>query len=67
MKRSFLRYLITSSVALTVAVLAGTVHAQALRIRITNQLPPSSPMSRGLELWKDKVEKGSQGRIRVEL
>jgi tripartite ATP-independent transporter DctP family solute receptor len=69
MKRSLLHYLLASSFALTVAVLTGTVHAQAqpLRIRITNQLPPSSPMSRGLEVWKDKVEKSSQGRIRVEL
>lgn len=67
MKRTTLRHLLTASVALATALLTGTVQAQALRIRITNQLPPSSAMSRGLELWKEKVETGSQGRIRVEL
>lgn len=58
----------------TLLVLAGTalIHVEAgaqqpMRIRVTNQLPPSSPMSKGLEIWKEKVEKGSQGRISVEL
>lgn len=48
--------------------LAGPADAQqSLRLRISNQLPPSSPMSKGLELWKQKVEAGSQGAIRVEV
>lgn len=40
---------------------------QPLRLRVSNQLPPSSAMSKGLELWKQKVEAGSSGAIRVEV
>lgn len=40
---------------------------QPLRLRLSNQLPPSSAMSKGLELWKQKVENGSQGSVKVEL
>ena len=69
MKRQVLRRALIVMVVLAgVALAASPAHSQTpMRIRITNQLPPSSPMSKGLELWKEKVEKGSQGRIRVEL
>ncbi len=68
MKREFLRRALGLAWLAAGASIGLPVHAQApLRLRITNQLPPSSPMSKGLELWKEKVEKGSQGRIRVEL
>lgn len=69
MKRHFLRMVLAATMlAAGTAFGVGAVQAQSpIRIRITNQLPPSSPMSKGLELWKEKVEKGSQGRIRVEL
>jgi C4-dicarboxylate-binding protein DctP len=40
---------------------------QPIRIRVTNQLPPSSAMSKGLELWKDRVEKATGGKVKVEL
>lgn len=46
---------------------AGPAAAQSLRLRISNQLPPSSPMSKGLELWKQKVESGAGGAIKVEV
>jgi len=50
------------------AGLACASGAQAQqRLRISNQLPPSSPMSKGLELWKQKVESGTSGAVRVEL
>jgi C4-dicarboxylate-binding protein DctP len=50
------------------ATLATHAEAQQpIRIRVTNQLPPASTMTKGLELWKDRVEKGTQGRVKVEL
>lgn len=62
------RALILSCALLTLVQFGPPTFAQTpLRIRVTNQLPPSSAMSKGLELWKEKVETGSQGRIRVEL
>ena len=69
MKREFLRQATGLTVAASLSSPLTTARSQsaATRIRITNQLPPSSSLSKGLELWKDKVEKGSQGTIRVEL
>ena len=69
MKRQVLLRALIAMIALGGAAFAAApAHAQApMRIRVSNQLPPSSPMSKGLELWKEKVEKGSQGRIKVEL
>lgn len=40
---------------------------QSLRLRVSNQLPPGSQMSKGLELWKQKVESAAQGALKVEL
>lgn len=57
-------------VAVLAAGLALALGAQAQqpqRLRISNQLPPSSPMSKGLELWKQKVESGTNGAVKVEL
>src|SRR3954452_23110881 len=45
---------------------ASAAHAQQ-RLRISNQLPPSSPMSKGLEIWKQKVEAATSGAVKVEL
>src|SRR5687767_4979977 len=62
------RAVLVASALVVSALITTTASAQApLRIRVTNQLPPSSAMSKGLELWKEKVESGSNGRIRVEL
>ncbi|MBM3508478.1 MAG: TRAP transporter substrate-binding protein, partial [Alphaproteobacteria bacterium] len=46
--------------------LALGAHAQQ-RLRISNQLPPSSAMSKGLELWKQKLEAATGGAVKVEL
>lgn len=59
-----------SAIAALAALALAFAHpavAQSLRLRISNQLPPSSPMSKGLELWKQKVEAGSNGAIKVEV
>jgi C4-dicarboxylate-binding protein DctP len=56
--------------AMAAVFLSASTCAQAqqpLRLRLSSQLPPSSAMSKGLELWKQKVESGSQGAIKVEL
>jgi C4-dicarboxylate-binding protein DctP len=37
------------------------------RLRVSNQLPPSSAMTKGLELWKQKVETALGGALKVEL
>jgi C4-dicarboxylate-binding protein DctP len=60
----------TAYAALAAAGIGFAAPADAqepLRLRLSNQLPPSSPMSKGLELWKQKVEAGSNGAIRVEV
>lgn len=49
-----------------ITVCGSALAQQPSRVRISNQLPPSSPMSKGLELWKERVEKATQGRMRVE-
>lgn len=59
--------IIAAALAAVGIALTGPAEAQSLRLRISNQLPPSSPMSKGLEMWKEKVEAGSQGTIRVEV
>lgn len=38
----------------------------AITWRISNQLPASSPLSKGLEQWKSSVEAAGKGRIKVE-
>jgi len=52
-------------------VLAGTGYeakAQApTLLRISNQLPATAAVSKGLELWKTKVEAATAGRIKVEI
>lgn len=60
----------TASAALAAAGIGFAAPADAqqpLRLRVSNQLPPSSAMSKGLELWKQKVEAGSSGAMRVEV
>lgn len=59
--------IIAAALAAVGIALTGPAEAQSLRLRISNQLPPSSPMSKGLEMWKEKVEAGSQGTISVEV
>ena len=60
--------LIASAVAVMMISAASSAFGQTpLRLRVTNQLPPSSAMSKGLEQWKERVEKATQGRVRVEL
>lgn len=53
-------------------VLAGGASApsdaqQVVKLRLSNQLPPNSAVSKGLESWKEQVESGSKGAIKVEL
>lgn len=53
--------------ALGISIATSAAAQQPLRIRLSNQLPPSSAMSKGLELWKQKVETAAQGAVKVEL
>ncbi len=62
------RAFVLSVAATSLLAIASVADAQQpIRLRITNQLPPSSAVSRGLELWKDRVEKATAGRVKVEL
>lgn len=58
---------VTFIAILTVTQSSWVGAQQPIRMRVSNQLPPSSPMSKGLEMWKEKVESGTQGRVKVEL
>lgn len=44
----------------------GAIAQEAVKWRISNQLPATSPLSRGIELWKTKMEEAGKGRIKVE-
>jgi C4-dicarboxylate-binding protein DctP len=57
----------TLAAAVFIGAASPSQAQQPLRLRVSNQLPPSSQMSKGLELWKQKVEAASQGAIKVEL
>jgi tripartite ATP-independent transporter DctP family solute receptor len=53
--------------ALALTALAPSTQAQeTIKWRISNQLPATSPISRGLELWKTRMEEAGKGRIKVE-
>lgn len=58
---------VTFIAILTVTQSSWVGAQQPIRMRVSNQLPPSSPMSKGLEMWKEKVESGTQGRVKIEL
>jgi C4-dicarboxylate-binding protein DctP len=46
----------------------GRADAQApTLLRISNQLPASAAVTKGLDLWKSKVEAATGGRIKVEI
>lgn len=47
--------------------LAVPCAAQEIKLRISNQLPATQPVSKGLELWKTKMEEAGRGRVRVEV
>jgi len=67
-KRSRYCRIVALLVLAGLATAAGPAAAQQpILIRVTNQLPPASTMTKGLELWKERVEKGTQGRVKVEL
>jgi C4-dicarboxylate-binding protein DctP len=52
---------------LALACFAGSALAQgATRLRISSQLPAVSPVSKGLELWKSKMEASTGGKVKVE-
>lgn len=42
------------------------VAQETIRLRITSQLPAAAPLSRGLELWKQRMEQAGKGRVKVE-
>ena len=65
--RNIIRTAFAALAAAGIGLAAPAEAQQPLRLRISNQLPPSSPMSKGLDLWKQKVEAGSNGAIRVEV
>jgi C4-dicarboxylate-binding protein DctP len=51
-----------------VAVLPATVGAEPLTLRISLQIPASNPiMGRGLVLFKEQVERDSEGAVRIEI
>lgn len=52
--------------ALGIGIAASAAAQESLRLRVSNQLPPNSAVSRGLELWKQKVEAAAPG-VKVEL
>lgn len=59
--------LIVLSVLATLTTPGARANAQdVIKWRISNQLPATSPISRGLELWKARMEAAGKGRMKVE-
>jgi tripartite ATP-independent transporter DctP family solute receptor len=47
---------------------AGDVQAQSpILLRISNQLPSTAAVTKGMDLWKSKVEAATAGRVKVEI
>ena len=61
------RALLLIALLASLAPLPGGARGQEpIKWRISSQLPATSPVSRGLELWKQRVEAAGSGRIKVE-
>ena len=71
MKQSTARRLIAlAAVAASTLILGmgGRADAQApTLLRISNQLPATAAVTKGLDLWKSKVEAATGGRLKVEI
>jgi C4-dicarboxylate-binding protein DctP len=64
------RLLALTAVAASTLILGmeGRAHAQApTLLRISNQLPATAAVTKGLELWKSKVEAATGGQLKVEI
>jgi C4-dicarboxylate-binding protein DctP len=53
--------------ALVVGTPGAALAQDALRLRISSQLPPSSPVSQSLELWKARMEEAGKDRLKIEI
>jgi tripartite ATP-independent transporter DctP family solute receptor len=63
-----LRQFFLASLA-SLLVLSAGIDARAqetIRVRITNQLPATAQLSKGLEMWKSRMEQATKGRVKVE-
>lgn len=65
-------YLVLAAVAAlgTMTTIWPAGHAQAqspILLRISNQLPSTAAVTKGLDLWKSKVEAAMPGRVKVEI
>jgi len=67
MKRSIMNVCLVLAAACLAAGSGGVANAQTTTLRISNQLPATSALTRGLDLWKSKVEAASGGKLKVEL
>jgi C4-dicarboxylate-binding protein DctP len=62
------RLAVYAIVGVLAAVMCPPCSAQdMIKLRLSNQLPPSAAISKGLESWKALVETGTKGRVIVEL
>jgi C4-dicarboxylate-binding protein DctP len=71
MKQTIARPLLVLAAAVTSTLILGmNGHADAQSptlLRISNQLPASAAVTKGLDLWKSKVEAATGGRFKVEI
>jgi len=71
MKQTTARRLVAlAAVAASTLILGmgGRANAQApTLLRISNQLPATAAVTKGLDLWKSKVEAATSGRLKVEI
>ena len=64
MRRPALR--LAAMIGVLACLAVGARAQDTITWRISNQLPATSPLSKGLEQWKSLVEAAGKGRIKVE-
>src|SRR5665213_1234316 len=71
MKQKTLRTLPTLAAAFALALILGVNQPACAQtptlLRISNQLPATAAVTKGLELWKTKVEAATGGRFKIEI
>jgi TRAP-type C4-dicarboxylate transport system substrate-binding protein len=63
--KTIIRIAAAAVVSMAVFGISVNAHAQTTLLRISNQLPTTAAVTRGLEFWKSKVEALTNGRIRA--
>lgn len=59
--------LLTASAGFTHLLSGQPASAQNQLLRLSNQLPATAPVTKGLDLWKARVEAATAGELKVEI